>query len=29
MWCLAHTLWMGNSVVAVASAFLMAHHIFG
>jgi len=29
LWCAAHTLWMGNSFVLVASAFLMAHHLFG
>ena len=29
LWCAAHTLWVGNSFVLVASAFLMAHHLFG
>ena len=29
MWCLAHSLWMGNTVVLSASFFLMAHHLFG
>lgn len=29
LWCLAHTLWMGNSFVLVASLFLMGHHLFG
>lgn len=29
LWCLAHTLWMGNSFVGVASLFLMLHHLFG
>jgi hypothetical protein len=29
LWCLAHTAWMGNSFVLVASAFLMLHHLFG
>ena len=29
LWCAVHTLWMGNSFVLVASAFLMAHHLFG
>jgi hypothetical protein len=28
MW-VAHMLWMDNSFVLVASAFLMAHHLFG
>ncbi|GLJ49196.1 hypothetical protein SUGI_1038190 [Cryptomeria japonica] len=29
IWCAAHTLWMGNSMVLTASLGLMAHHIFG
>lgn len=29
IWCVAHTLWMGNSMVLTASLGLMAHHIFG
>lgn len=29
IWCFAHMLWTGNSFVAVASAGLMVHHIFG
>ncbi|KAJ0971867.1 hypothetical protein J5N97_019826 [Dioscorea zingiberensis] len=29
MWCLAHTLWIGNSVVVAASVGLIAHHLFG
>lgn len=29
IWCLAHTLWIGNSVVAAASIGLIGHHLFG
>uniref|UniRef100_A0A0D6R5V5 NnrU domain-containing protein n=1 Tax=Araucaria cunninghamii TaxID=56994 RepID=A0A0D6R5V5_ARACU len=29
VWCAAHTLWMGNSMVLTASLGLIAHHIFG
>ncbi|MQL72495.1 hypothetical protein Taro_004831 [Colocasia esculenta] len=29
IWCLAHTLWIGNSVAIAASAGLIAHHLFG
>lgn len=29
IWCLAHTLWIGNSVAVAASAGLIAHHLFG
>lgn len=29
MWCLAHTVWIGNSVVVAASLGLIAHHLFG
>ncbi|KAG2490010.1 hypothetical protein HYH03_011475 [Edaphochlamys debaryana] len=29
LWCAAHTLWVGSSVMLVASAGLMAHHLFG
>lgn len=29
VWCLAHTLWIGNSVAASASLGLIAHHLFG
>ncbi|GAX73050.1 hypothetical protein CEUSTIGMA_g503.t1 [Chlamydomonas eustigma] len=29
MWCLAHTLWIGNSFTVVTSLGLMAHHLFG
>jgi uncharacterized membrane protein len=29
LWCLAHTLWIGNSFMVVTSAALMAHHAFG
>lgn len=29
VWCLAHTLWIGNSFMIVTSAGLMAHHLFG
>lgn len=29
LWCLAHTVWVGNSVVLAASVGLMAHHLFG
>ncbi|KAG6422848.1 hypothetical protein SASPL_113230 [Salvia splendens] len=29
IWCLAHTIWIGNSVTAAASVGLIAHHLFG
>jgi len=29
LWCLAHTLWIGSSFMCVATAGLMAHHLFG
>ncbi|XP_015574938.2 15-cis-zeta-carotene isomerase, chloroplastic [Ricinus communis] len=29
IWCLAHTIWIGNSVAAVASIGLVGHHLFG
>ncbi|XP_066356061.1 15-cis-zeta-carotene isomerase, chloroplastic isoform X3 [Miscanthus floridulus] len=29
IWCLAHTLWIGNSVAVVASVGLISHHLFG
>ncbi|CAL9121457.1 unnamed protein product [Musa acuminata var. zebrina] len=29
IWCLAHTLWIGNSVAVAASVGLIVHHIFG
>lgn len=29
MWCLAHTIWIGNSVAAAASIGLIGHHLFG
>ncbi|XP_057779236.1 15-cis-zeta-carotene isomerase, chloroplastic-like [Salvia miltiorrhiza] len=29
IWCLAHTIWIGNSVAAAASVGLIAHHLFG
>jgi zeta-carotene isomerase len=29
IWCAAHTLWVGSSVMVAASAGLMAHHLFG
>ncbi|XP_048133362.1 15-cis-zeta-carotene isomerase, chloroplastic isoform X2 [Rhodamnia argentea] len=29
MWCLAHTLWIGNSVALAASVGLIGHHLFG
>lgn len=29
IWCLAHTIWVGNSVVAAASLGLIGHHLFG
>ncbi|KAG7645867.1 15-cis-zeta-carotene isomerase [Arabidopsis thaliana] len=29
VWCLAHTLWIGNTVAASASLGLIAHHLFG
>ncbi|KAF5768478.1 putative zeta-carotene isomerase [Helianthus annuus] len=29
MWCIAHTIWIGNSVAVAASAGLIGHHLFG
>ncbi|CAI8618532.1 unnamed protein product [Vicia faba] len=29
MWCLGHTVWIGNSVAVAASFALIAHHLFG
>ncbi|XP_047321342.1 15-cis-zeta-carotene isomerase, chloroplastic-like [Impatiens glandulifera] len=29
IWCLAHTIWIGNSVTVAASIGLIAHHLFG
>eukprot|EP00898_Chlorokybus_atmophyticus_P004392 jgi/Chlat1/4954/Chrsp32S04923 len=29
IWCLAHTLWIGNSFMLTTSAGLLAHHVFG
>lgn len=29
IWCLAHTVWIGNSVAVAASVGLIAHHLFG
>ncbi|CAM8918082.1 unnamed protein product [Rhodiola kirilowii] len=29
MWCLAHSLWIGNSVTLAASVGLIGHHLFG
>ncbi|KAM7259253.1 hypothetical protein ACFE04_014994 [Oxalis oulophora] len=29
MWCLAHSLWIGNSVTVAASVGLIGHHLFG
>lgn len=29
LWCLAHTVWIGNSVAAAASVGLIGHHLFG
>ncbi|KAM3702659.1 hypothetical protein ACJW31_04G041700 [Castanea mollissima] len=29
MWCLAHTIWIGNSVAVAASLGLIGHHLFG
>nr|UAJ74770.1 zeta carotene isomerase [Buddleja davidii] len=29
IWCVAHTVWIGNSVAVAASAGLIAHHLFG
>mmetsp|Transcript_36482 Transcript_36482/g.103046 ORF Transcript_36482/g.103046 Transcript_36482/m.103046 type:complete len:384 (-) Transcript_36482:303-1454(-) len=29
MWCLAHTIWIGNSFMVTTSLGLMAHHLFG
>lgn len=29
IWCIAHTLWMGNSMMLTTALGLVAHHIFG
>lgn len=29
IWCLAHTLWIGNSFMVTTSVGLMVHHLFG
>ncbi|KAL8487444.1 hypothetical protein ACS0TY_023935 [Phlomoides rotata] len=29
IWCVAHAIWIGNSVAVAASAGLIAHHLFG
>ncbi|XP_058787130.1 15-cis-zeta-carotene isomerase, chloroplastic-like [Vicia villosa] len=29
IWCLAHTIWIGNSVAVAASIGLISHHLFG
>ncbi|CAH9062440.1 unnamed protein product [Cuscuta epithymum] len=29
IWCLAHTLWIGNSVAVAASVGVIGHHLFG
>ncbi|GFP93392.1 15-cis-zeta-carotene isomerase chloroplastic [Phtheirospermum japonicum] len=29
IWCLAHTIWIGNSVTVAASLGLIGHHLFG
>ena len=29
IWCVAHTVWIGNSVAVAASIGLIAHHLFG
>ncbi|KAK1304722.1 hypothetical protein QJS10_CPB11g00591 [Acorus calamus] len=29
IWCVAHTLWIGNSVAVAASIGLIGHHLFG
>ncbi|KAL4272969.1 hypothetical protein GQ457_13G022330 [Hibiscus cannabinus] len=29
IWCLAHTIWIGNSVTVAASIGLIGHHLFG
>lgn len=29
IWCVAHTLWIGNSFMVVTSLALMVHHLFG
>lgn len=29
IWCLAHTVWIGNSVAVAASVGLIGHHVFG
>ncbi|KAK9288304.1 hypothetical protein L1049_016755 [Liquidambar formosana] len=29
IWCLAHTIWIGNTVAAAASLGLIGHHLFG
>lgn len=29
IWCLAHTMWIGNTFMLTTTAGLMAHHLFG
>lgn len=29
IWCIAHTIWIGNSVALAASVGLIGHHLFG
>jgi uncharacterized membrane protein len=29
IWCIPHTLWIGNSFMVATSAALMAHHALG
>ncbi|KAF4378435.1 hypothetical protein CsatB_026482 [Cannabis sativa] len=29
IWCIAHTIWIGNSVAVAASVGLIGHHLFG
>lgn len=29
LWCLAHTLWIGNSFTVITSLGLLGHHLFG
>ena len=29
IWCIAHTIWIGNSVAVAASIGLIGHHLFG
>lgn len=29
LWCIAHTLWIGNSFTLITSLGLTAHHLFG